>query len=358
MKEKDLSYMNKTADKKNADMVSVIIPVYNGVDYVSGIFDDLKSQSYKMMEVIFIDDGSVDNSAEIIGNAILETGNTVNRDKEDTSYIKYRYIHQANAGQGNARNHGIEVATGKYIIFLDHDDHIKDDYIERLVEAAEETSSDIVISGYERVSLSGEILERIELINSEWCRFMLAAPWGKIFRRDFIIRNNIRFISAVLGEDIYFNVLCFSHTDRVSFTAYVGYQWVQNESSLSNTVHRYVGAETDIVKLFETMRQMDGADIWMKEPDYEYLLLKTGLYHLLYVARNTPVRKLISYRNSIFAWLKRYFPGIERNKLIGWNKPAGERESVRHIVFFYMMLRRLHLDGIFLRLFHFLPFTE
>ena len=323
--------------------VSVIIPIYNGENYIDNIFRQIGAQTYQELEVLLINDGSTDESASAIEERIGEAGSRC-----------FRLISQSNSGQGGARNRGIEEATGDYLLFVDQDDHIKPDYIERLLEVAENNNSDIVISGYEHITVSGEVREHVELTNSEWCRFMNITPWGKIYRRDFVVRENIRFLPVPLGEDIYFNVLCYSHTNKVTYTGYVGYQWVINENSVSNTVHREVSEETHILRLFDALGRMDTAGKWMQEEQFRFFMLKTGIFHILYAAGDTDAKTLLTYRDDIFAWLSDRMPDIEKNRLITWSGPDGERSSVARPIFIYMMLRRLRLDGAFLRVFRLL----
>ena len=89
----------------NTPLVSVIIPVYNGERFLSAALDSVFAQDYRPMEVIVVDDGSTDHTAEIVSN-----------------YTEVRYLHQANQGPGAARNTGIAVAHGEFVAFLDADD--------------------------------------------------------------------------------------------------------------------------------------------------------------------------------------------------------------------------------------------
>ena len=328
--------------------VSVIIPIYNGSDYIDNIFSRIKAQSMKDLEVIFINDGSTDDSEKVINRCIREYEGEAYEAKVRP---KFRLISQENTGQGGARNRGIIEAKGEYLVFLDQDDYIRDDYLGRLLEVIEKTGADLVISGYEHVTSAREVKEHVELVNNEWCRFMNITPWGKIYRRAFVVDKGIRFLPVPLGEDIYFNVLCYSSTDKVAYTNYVGYQWVINEASVSNTVHRSVSSEANVLGLFDSLAGMSTAHKWMKDPQFEYFCLKTGIFHILYAAKGTPYSELIRYEKDIFSWLNMHMSGIERNTLISLRKPAGERWGVQCAVYFFMLFRRLHLDGVFLRLF-------
>ncbi|WP_408069562.1 glycosyltransferase family 2 protein [Butyrivibrio sp. JL13D10] len=332
--------------------VSIIIPIYNGENYIENIFKRICAQSFSEVEVVFVNDGSTDDSGKVIREFI---DRVISENGQEALVPEFKLIAQTNTGQGGARNRGIEEASGDYLMFMDQDDIIKPDYVERLLSEAEKSAADIVISGYEHVNSSGDVKEHVELVNNEWCRFMNITPWGKIYRRNFIMRKNIRFLPVPLGEDIYFNVLCYSHTDKVAYTNYIGYQWVINDSSVSNTVHRSVSREANVIDLFNALSEMDTADKWMKDIEFEYFMLKTGIFHILYAAKGTDVSDLFSYEDRIFGWLKAHIPEINKNPLISLSKPEGERSGVRYAVYVFVLLRRIHMDKIFLRVFHALP---
>lgn len=336
--------------------VSVIIPVYNGDKFIENILKQLSNETHDNLEVVFVDDGSKDDSGKILDRVKSEQGaiiepNTENRCTRIFGNIKnIIVVHQDNSGQGGARNRGIIEATGEYILFMDQDDRIKPDYIEKLYDVAENTGCDMVISGYEHVSTNGEVKEHVELVNNEWCRFMNITPWGKIYRRSFVEEENIKFLPVSLGEDIYFNVLCYSHARNVAYTDYVGYQWVINESSVSNTVHRKLSDESNILILFNELIKMDTANNWIRDEQFRYFFIKTGIFHVLYAAKGTDSKALLEYNRDVFSWLTDHL-GNTDNSLIAWNTPSGERANVRHVVYIFMKLRKLHLDRIFLRAF-------
>ena len=121
-------------------LVSIIIPVYNVAEFLPDCLVSLKKQTYKNLEIIFIDDGSTDNSSNLCELFA----------KKDSRAILKR---QKNSGLSNARNAGLNIATGDYIFFLDSDDYLADDCIEYLVSLARSSSSPIAIcSHFERRS--------------------------------------------------------------------------------------------------------------------------------------------------------------------------------------------------------------
>ena len=118
-------------------LVSVIIPVYNAEKYIAKCINSLIEQTLQNFEVIVVNDGSTDNTPDILKELA----------KEDSRII---VINQSNQKQGAARNRGLEIAKGKYITFVDADDWLDLDYLERMYQAIIEDKADIAVSGLVR----------------------------------------------------------------------------------------------------------------------------------------------------------------------------------------------------------------
>ncbi|MBQ3474267.1 glycosyltransferase family 2 protein [Candidatus Saccharibacteria bacterium] len=115
--------------------ISVIVPIYNTEKYLSNCLDSILNQTYKNLEIILIDDGSTDNSGKIADNYA----------KKDQ---RIKVIHQKNAGQSSARNSGIKKATGEYLSFIDSDDEIKPNFMEKLLTPyTENPETSLVVCG-------------------------------------------------------------------------------------------------------------------------------------------------------------------------------------------------------------------
>ena len=185
-------------------LVSIIIPVFNAESYLQQTLDSLCRQDYQNIEILCIDDGSTDASSSI-----------VNSYKEKDSRIIY--IHQDNSGPGAARNHGIELARGEFIVFQDADDLLHPKTISRMGDVAERYQADVAICGFQSCSDSlSDVDWNIDLTaepevvmgdlalafqNSQKFR---GHPWGKLYRRDTI--GDIRFNNLRSGEDTCFNI--------------------------------------------------------------------------------------------------------------------------------------------------------
>lgn len=191
-------------------LVSVIVPVHNVGKYLGICFDSILASSLTELEIIAIDDGSSDGSAELLDEYAL-------KDR------RIKVIHQRNVGAGPARNHGMSLACGKYLAFVDPDDFVARDQFEALVKVAEETEADIVGSGFSRYDESGS--RRIGETRIKWrvkdlprvfsskdaadrlFATFLPAPWNKLFRREFVQGHELKFQSLPRSND-----LCFSFT--------------------------------------------------------------------------------------------------------------------------------------------------
>lgn len=179
------------------EVVSVIVPIYKVEQYLNRCVESIINQTYPYLEIILVDDGSPDRCGEICE----EFSRKDNR---------IRVLHKKNGGLSDARNAGLEIATGKYILFVDSDDYIKKDLIEKCICEAEKNQSDMVIFDFLRVEETGEELCSMELDKSgtytlqEEPRLLFGATsaWNKLFRRDLFIKTEIRFPVGKYYEDL------------------------------------------------------------------------------------------------------------------------------------------------------------
>ena len=177
------------------ELVSIIVPVYNSEQYINRCLNSLINQTYKNIEIIIIDDGSTDNSSILINEYI----------KKDK---RIKVFFQENSGPSVARNNGIIKSNGDYIVFCDSDDYVEINYVEKLLENIIKLDCNILACGYIDVSEYGvsklndfyngeDVLTKENFINCI-LKGVGGTLWGKIFKKDIIITNNIR-----MNPDIY-----------------------------------------------------------------------------------------------------------------------------------------------------------
>lgn len=214
-------------------LVSVIIPVYNSKDYLETCLDSLNKQTFTDFEAIVVDDGSSDGSSEICKRYC-------------NAHKSFVYIRQDNSGVSVARNTGLVAAKGKYIVFMDSDDRIQENYLEFLVNHM--SGYDFAVCGYCKVYPDKDVNERNT--HSEYsqmqvpiCKFMNAMfdiktfgyqgyLWNKIFKKEIIDKEKIVFDEAIkYNEDRLFIVQYLQFCDTIFYGNEPLYIYVQRSSS-------------------------------------------------------------------------------------------------------------------------------
>lgn len=212
--------------------ISIIIPVYNVESYLSKCLDSVLCQTYKNIEIICINDGSTDNSLDILNEYALKDN-------------RIKIINQKNSGVSSARNSGLEIAKGDFIRFLDSDDYLPSNACSELINAALINDADIVIANTEYISINGLTLKKtiyqtgIYDLNGELgCKAVIekaplvGMPWT-FFKHTTI--SSIRFKSFTHGEDSLFYVDALMNSNKVVIIDSVLHYYLQrNDSAMSN----------------------------------------------------------------------------------------------------------------------------
>ena len=200
--------------------VSVIIPVYNVEKYLRECLGSVINQTFWDIEIICVNDGSTDNSLEILNEYA----------KNDERVI---VINQQNLGAGVARNSGLKIAKGEYLAFLDGDDFYRPDYIEKMYNQAKKTNADITICSadyydmqtkkykYMRVSIFEPYLPAKEVFNyndmpNYIFNFAQNWNWNKLFNHEFVKKNCISFQNLYRTNDLYFTCCALSLAQRIT----------------------------------------------------------------------------------------------------------------------------------------------
>lgn len=266
-------------------MISVIIPVYNAEKSLSRCLDSILAQSYDDFEILLIDDGSKDSSPDII----------LEYEKKYPSKIKA--IIKANEGVAKTRNMGINLAKGDYIAFVDNDDFLNRDYFDVLIENI--GNNDIIISGYRRASLEKEFFT-LHAIDAPWTKYLITAPWARLYNKDFLLDNKIEFYSSSIGEDVYFNLDAYSKTDKIKILDYIGYNWYYNEESVSNTSQRGLEEVEQVINLLNKVYLL----YENKNDLVNYFYVRYVVWYLLFSGKAASKDQFIIVSKQLFKWLK------------------------------------------------------
>lgn len=226
------------------NLISVIIPAYNVAEWLPRCLNSIIKQTYKNLEIIVIDDGSTDNTPEIIDQYA----------KKDSRILP---IHQKNAGLVAVRDKGIEIAQGKYITFVDGDDAIDLDMYERLLNNILTYNADIshcgvrfcFSDGHEEMHYgTGKYLVQNhyeglkDLLNGE---FIEPGVWNKLYKAH-LLKDSCIDPTILNNEDLLRNYVAFDRADKSIYEDFCGYLYFQREGSMSKNKKKIVDANRQI----------------------------------------------------------------------------------------------------------------
>ncbi len=302
-------------------LVSVIIPAYNIEDYIGRCLDSVCSQTYKNLEIIVVDDGSSDCTAQILDGY-----------KEKDHRVKV--IHKENGGVSSARNEGIDVASGDYIGFVDGDDWIDPKLYEVLVEMIEE-NADIAHCGYQmvfpnridyyyntgkrKIQTTQEGLK--DLISGEMIE---PALYNKLYRKELF--NNIRLNENLkINEDLEVNYKLFKKSKKSIYCDLPLYSYMIRKNSATNS-NTLVRKNEDSFKVLQEIKNdsKNDKEIYaiayrryiyllmticrMEINQKEYQCIKRNI--LKHEFKTQEFKEYISFKLKIMSGLSCYLPGI------------------------------------------------
>lgn len=214
--------------------VSLIIPVYNVECYIQSALLSALSQTFLSVEYILIDDCGQDNSMALVQKTLSEHPR-----KKDV----FIYKHNKNLGLSAARNTGLKKAHGEYVYFMDSDDEITEDCIEKLYQAISDSDADWAMGNIELQGVSSRhirtMCERqlndeeilLSFLKKEW----LEAAWNKLLRRTFLIENELTFVSGLLHEDILWAYHLAKASKRMIIISEKSYVYKIREGSITSS---------------------------------------------------------------------------------------------------------------------------
>lgn len=319
---------------------SVIVPMYRGKAYIEECIDSIASQTYTDWELILMNDGSPDDTYDFVSNIIKKYP-----DKN------IRLMTQENQGVAETRNVCVRFALGEYIAFMDQDDTIERDYLEKLVCAAEDGDADIVICGYIRKRDDGKILKKVKIANDSWSKYRVVAPWGRIYKKAFLLENGLKYLTTACGEDTYLTLNAYAITKKiVVLPDYQGYVWRYNEASVSNTSQRSVMIAEAACDTFEKIMASLPQQRVSDPVDEEYFFIRSCLFYLLFSSHAESKEQIYAAYEKYFSFLNKHFPNYKKNSHIGIFKPKSEEASVRFIIWAFITMQKLHIAKPFVRL--------
>ena len=252
-------------------IISIIIPVYNAGHYLRSCIDSILAQDFKDFELILIDDGSNDESSSIC-------------DHYSHLFLNIKTFHFKNEGVSSARNHGIELAQGKFLVFVDADDEVPPTSLSSLMKE----EADLVIGGYIRKVHGKETIyipkegkkydektKELFLDDILSRTFLIDGPCSKLYKREIIENNHLTFNKNLsYAEDKLFVYTYMLLANNIITTKEIVYHQIRRKNSLSSNTHSikhirqlldFLPLYIDVVKKYEAMYSCDSTKVMFKE---------------------------------------------------------------------------------------------
>ena len=281
--------------------ISIIVPIYNAEESLNKCIDSLVNQTKKEIEIILVNDGSTDNSEQII---------------ESYTDKRIKYFKNNNQGIGYTRNFGIQKATGKYIMFIDSDDYLKEDACEKLYNYAENKKCDLVICDFYRVVDNKLIKEQMDdmLGNNlkDEPNILLKtnlSPWNKLYKKTLITENDIKFVEDLKYEDAPFVVECLDKATKIGqLKECLNYYVVHDNSETTIRDEKCF----DILKIVDLIRLYFKDKYYIKDEVNELIVSILINYNIQQRVQKN--KKLgMKFIDESFNYLRKYIPNYKKS---------------------------------------------
>lgn len=286
-------------------MISIIVPVYNVETYLEECLDSIQNQSYTDLEVILVNDGSTDGS-----QAICE--HYCQTDK------RFRLMNQTNQGLSAARNKGVEISTGEYIVFVDSDDVIKINYLEKLMQYMTE-DVDIVecIFTVKKMEFLDENIETTTIIfegdSNEAVKFfpnhtLNVNAVTKLYRREIV--EAVPYIDGVIFEDVYCGIGMLKYIRKIIKIDYKGYYYRQRQASF---MHRtFTPKNLDIFTVSDKLLEMYSDREELLPYIASFLVHLATMHYQDYIRKGNPYAKVYNQKLAEYVAITKKNPELAR----------------------------------------------
>lgn len=288
---------------------SFVVPVYNVEKYIKYCINSLIGQTYTSFEIIIVDDGSTDKSGQIADEY----------QKKYPTIISV--VHQNNTGQGGARNHGVELARGKYILFVDSDDYVSAQMLEIIDEYLKENDDDILF--FEWTSVKENKIgwqENVEFLNLHHAMskadyvYQQPSPWRKVYKSSLFKNKDLRFPQKIYYEDFALAPCFVLDAKTIGVIEEKLYYYVQRVNS---TMHsRNIVRILDIIPAFNIImvffEKNELVEKYYKE--LEWLAVQHVLYYS--TCRISTIGYFPNEVKVLFDFIEKWFPNYKENPYI------------------------------------------
>lgn len=316
---------------------TIIVPFYNVKDYIKECAKSIYNQTYKDFEVYFVDDGSPDETRDV-----LEKYLKIISDK------RFKILTKKNGGQGSARNYGLKKAKGKYILFLDSDDFIHKTCLEEVDKVLSTKDLDILIFNFFTYFDKNYYYETKGLLNYSDQLIKNAiisppAPWNKIYNRDFLLKTKVEFPEKIWYEDLATFPRIVPKTTKIGYLNKPLHYYRQRQGSVMNSINNKM---FDMYKVLDIIYNYYVDNEILKE--YYYEIERIFIYNCFFLINKLSLtnnkdklqlqKEVLEYLNNHFEhWYKNPYLEKERMK----TKIHIKIMKYKNILFLYNKIRRL-----------------
>lgn len=297
--------------KNYNQLISVIVPCYKVEDYLDECVRSIVNQTYKHLEIILVDDGSPDNCPQIC-------------DKWSKKDSRIKVIHKQNGGLSSARNAGLDIATGKYVSFIDSDDFIDETFIESLYFNLIQNDADISCCGYyhyfneelkeirhfRNIELLMDSCEAIKKMNT--VGYFGVGSWNKLYKTKLF--ENIKFPIGKLSEDWFILYKLIHKANKIFYNSQPKYYYRQRIGSITRNVRINYDCEEASRECLEFC--IENYPEAVTSAIQSYVLACIGIYNTVLCSKNDK-DKLNLYKNKIIKYKKEIsLEGLDRFRKI------------------------------------------
>lgn len=299
--------------------VSIIVPVFNAEAFLGDCLISIQRQTMSDFEVLCVDDGSTDSSAEVIRAVAAQDP-------------RFRLIMQENRGASSARNVGYDAAVGEVVTFIDADDEITADFLEELLQTLDDTDADFAIGN--KLIRRGDVAspKTPELVDgvvngADFGSHVLAthvAPHGKLYRRAFLQYHGIRFREGITYEDYIYWLLCLTKNPRVATTSSHVYTYKRNPDSISSVSRRLdpYNVRSRIIQTNECVQiAVDSGIAGLEERVFRKQFSSTLLRQVRFLSRSKDAKAVAAAFNELQEGLQPHRDRVN-TLLKGWKRLA------------------------------------
>ena len=314
---------------KNKPLISIIIPVYNSCEFILNTLNSLEAQSYHNYEIILINDGSTDNSVEILEEYRRKFGHAI-------------LYNQKNMGVSAARNKGIEISKGEFVTFLDSDDMYSSHFLEKMLFKQIQKNADVVYCGYNKISIAGKIkvmpclFKEKDILNFYFKSDGYFHFSGMLIRKSILLEKQIYFeVGRNISEDLLFTVQLLNNCSFYCVKEHL-FNYIQRKDSVMSSVwskNKWIsdikGREKILLYLNDNYNKNDKNEIlqlasefiFQREISYMIDCIKKWKYKAIsnYLAESDFLKKEQLFQKGIFNKKdKKKFLIIKRKNYVIW----------------------------------------